>query len=189
MFCISLTRERQCLRNGIGHPTPPPTHTHSPIAPSPLGLCIHLPVAWLGKYFRLSLFRSAWEFIWANLQIIAFRAESESPFVDIYYACPFTFDNCLVGIFLMGLAHSRPRLAPPPSPAAVKARAQLEFGTLVFYGLWVDFATTAHKLAECIRTTAGKLKIFQDFTRFPLTFPLLPWKAQTWKRENLEIVK
>lgn len=97
MFCISLTRERQCglRKRQCSAPTACP-RSSAAVGPSPsctlcfipisccrvLGLCIHLPLAWLvaGANILGSALLSVlcMEFIWANLQIIAFRARPET---------------------------------------------------------------------------------------------------------------
>lgn len=71
---------------------------------------------------------------------------------------PFTFDNCLVGIFLMGsdpvTPHHHPLARLLPCLDAVQLKSILHAG--FFYGFRVDFAETAHKLATCIKTVSRR---------------------------------
>lgn len=222
MFCISLTRERQCglRKRHCSAPTPPVPVTrlllvllhlaHYASSSSSFsccrvqGLCIHLPLAWLVAganilgsahcSLSLSLFLcSAWNLFEQICKLLRFVPGQKLERGHLLRR-PFTFDNCLVGIFLMGsdpvTPHHHPLALLLPCLDAVQLKSILHAG--FFYGFRVDFAETAHKLATCIKTVSRRqcqrlYQIWPETAKVSGGFFSIPTRG-TWGLEKLSLV-
>lgn len=228
MFCISLTRERQCglRKRQCSAPTPCPrsrsrSRCSAAVGPSPsCTLCfilfillvlprpgtLHTFATGLArggrKYFRLCALLSlslslwlcsAWNLFEQICKLLRFVPGQKLERGHLLRR-PFTFDNCLVGIFLMGsdpvTPHHHPLALLLPCLDAVQLKSILHAG--FFYGFRVDFAETAHKLATCIKTVSRRqcqrlYQIWPETAKVSGGFFSIPTRG-TWGLEKLSLV-